>query len=84
MLHFGWVILLIVIALLAGAVGGFFGFNPLFVALLKGMGIVQAQLPTPLAWTVLVCLALIILSYVVSILISWRIRKISAYSLISE
>ena len=67
-----------------GAFGGYFGLNPLFIALMSGQGVVQADLPAPLGWTVMVCVGLIVLAYAVSMLIAWRIRKISAYSLIVE
>jgi putative ABC transport system permease protein len=65
-----------------GALGGFFGFNPMFTALMSDMGIVQVDLPTPIAWTVVVCILLVLLSYAVSLMIAWRIRKISAYALV--
>ena len=67
-----------------GAVAGYFCLNPMMSLLLGGMGIVQTHLPSPLGQTVIVGAALIALAYAVSMLISWRIRKISAYSLVSE
>ena len=68
----------------AGAISGYFSFNPLFVALLRGMGIAQANMTIPVEWIITLCLALVLLSYAVSMLISWRIRKISAYTLVTE
>ena len=67
-----------------GAAAGYFGLNPMIVALMGQMGIVKVNLPVPLGMTVLVCAALVILAYAVSMLIARRIKKISAYSLISE
>lgn len=67
-----------------GASGGYFGFNPIFVAVTQGMGISRTNMPSPLGWTVVMCVALIALSYAVSMLIAWRIRKISAYALVTE
>jgi putative ABC transport system permease protein len=67
-----------------GALAGYFGFNPIFVLLTSSIGIAKVELPVPLDWTVMVCVALVLLAYGVSMLIAWRIRKISAYSLISE
>jgi len=61
-----------------------FGFDPMMTATVKSMGIVKMDLPMPADRTILVCVALVILSYIVSMLIAWRIRKISAYSLVSE
>ena len=74
----------IVFGVALGAVVGYIGFNPFFTTLASSMGIVQADLPVPIGWIVIVSAALILLSYVVSMLIAWRIRKISAYALITE
>ena len=67
-----------------GAIAGYFGFNPLAVFFMQGMGVVQANLSIPIGLLAIVCIALIVLAYVISMLIAWRIRKISAYGLISE
>lgn len=67
-----------------GGIAGFFSLNPLFAALTSSAGIIKVNMPSPLGWTIIVCLVLIMLAYTVSMLIAWRIRKISAYSLISE
>jgi len=75
---------IILLSVVIGAIGGYYGLNPLFVALTSGLGMVRSELLTPLNWVVAVCIALTALTYVVSMLIAWRIRKISAYSLISE
>jgi len=75
----------ILLGAIIGAIVGYFGFNPLFITLTRGMGVVQADMPmSPLSWTVLVSIALVLLAYTVSMLIAWRIRKISAYALVVE
>jgi putative ABC transport system permease protein len=74
----------ILIGIILGAVGGYFGFNPMMIALMTGMGVVQVDLPIPVTQMVAVCIALIVLAYVVSMLIAVRIRKISAYALVNE
>ena len=74
----------IILGTIVGAAGGYFGFNPLFIALMQGMGIIRADMIVPLGWVVLVSVAIIILAYSVSMLIAWRIRKISAYALVTE
>jgi len=74
----------IVFGVLLGGAGGYFGFSPLFAALVRSAGIVKVNLPSPTGWTIATCAALVILAYFVSMLIAWRIRKISAYSLFSE
>ena len=74
----------ILLGVVTGAVAGYFGLNPMFVALTGSMGIVKVRLPVPIGQTLLICLALVTLAYAVSMLIAWRIRKITAYSLVSE
>ena len=74
----------ILVGAVVGGFAGFFGLNPMMGALLGGMGIIKTELPSPLGQTLIVCAALIVVSYAVSMLISWRIRKISAYSLVTE
>jgi len=74
----------IMTGIILGFFAGYYGFNPIMKLSLTGFGIVQVDLPAPLNQIILVCIALGILAYVVSMLIAWRIRKISAYSLVSE
>jgi putative ABC transport system permease protein len=74
----------ILAGVLTGSVAGCFGLNPLVAALMNGMGIAKVNLPAPLEQIIFVCIALVILAYAVSMLIAWRIRKISAYALINE
>ena len=74
----------ILAGVLLGAVAGYFGLNPMMALLMGGMGIVRTHLITPLSQTIAVCAALIAIAYAMSMLISWRIRKISAYTLVSE
>jgi len=75
---------IILIGVVLGAVAGYFGLNPMMVALMGGMGIVKVELPVPVDLTIIICLALVALAYIVSMLIARRIRKISAYSLVVE
>ncbi|MGL5437242.1 MAG: ABC transporter permease [Lachnospiraceae bacterium] len=67
-----------------GAVAGGFCTTPLVVAMFSGMGISKLQLAIPIGQTVILCIKIVILAYVVSMLIAWRIRKISAYALVTE
>jgi putative ABC transport system permease protein len=67
-----------------GALGGYIGFNPMVAALMSDMGIVRVEMPTHIAWTVALCFLLVLFSYAVSLMIAWRIRKISAYRLVVE
>jgi len=72
----------ILAGVVAGAFAGYFGLNPMMVAIMGGMGIVRVNLPVPLDQTIIVCIALVAISYLVSMLIARRIRKISAYALV--
>ena len=74
----------IILGTVIGAVAGYFGFNSIFVALMTGTGIGTADLPTPVVWVIILAVGMVVLSYVVAMLISRRIRKISAYALVSE
>jgi putative ABC transport system permease protein len=74
----------IVVGIAAGGVIGALGFNSMFVALTKSMGIMTASMPAPLGLTVAVCSILVLLSYVFAMLIAMRIRRISAYALVTE
>lgn len=68
----------------AGAVAGCFVLNPLVVMLMSGMGVAKINFPAPHAQIIVVCIGIVILAYTVSMLIAWRIRKISAYALVGE
>ena len=68
----------------AGGLGGVFGFNAFFVATVQGMGIMNASMPAPIGMTIAVCAGLVLTAYIFAMLISWRIRKISAYALVTE
>ena len=74
----------IALGVVAGGLLGVLGFNSLFVALTRNMGLMTASMPPSVELTILMCLGLVLLAYVFAMLISWRIRKVSAYSLISE
>jgi putative ABC transport system permease protein len=68
----------------AGGIGGILGFNPIFVALTKTMGIMTASMPAAIKPTIVMCGGLVLLAYAFAMLIAQRIRKISAYSLVTE
>jgi putative ABC transport system permease protein len=67
-----------------GGIAGALGFNSIFVALVKSMGIMTASMPTPIVPTIIMCIVLILISYMIANLISRRIRKINPYTLITE
>jgi len=75
---------IIILGTIIGVLAGYFGFNSIFVFLMAGTGIGTADLPTPIVWVIILAVGMVFLSYVAALLISRRIRKISAYALISE
>jgi len=72
------------LSVILGGILGVLGLNPIFAVLTSGLGVVKTNFPAPIVWTVTVCASIIALAYAVSMLIALRIRKITAYSLISE
>jgi putative ABC transport system permease protein len=80
-LHF---IPIIALGVAAGGLCGILGFNSMFVALSRNMGIMTASMPAPIGLTVAMCAGLVLVAYVFAMLIAWRIRKVSAYGLVSE
>jgi putative ABC transport system permease protein len=74
----------IALGVAAGGLLGIFGFNAIFVSLTKSMGIMTASMPAPVPATIVMCAGLIIVAYAFAMMIAGRIRKISAYALVSE
>jgi len=74
----------VIIGVVLGSVGGYLGFNHIFVMLTSGMGIASVNLFVPINWLIVVSIGIIVLAYATSIAIAWRIRKISAYALVTE
>jgi len=74
----------IILGAALGAAGAYVFFNPLMEAVMGGMGISQSTLLVPVSWVVVPSAVLVVLAYAISMLIAVRIRKISAYALVSE
>lgn len=74
----------IFVGIIAGAVIGCIGFNPMLAAMMSSMGIVKTSMPLPMGWLILTCVILAALTYLISLMLSYRIRRISAYGLVSE
>lgn len=75
---------IVLTGVIVGGIAGYLCFNPLFVLITSGFGILKTELPTPLLWTIIMCACMVALAYVISLLIASRIRKISPYALVSE
>ena len=75
-------------AIILGSIGGaVIAYNvfDMFFALVMGMsGDITVSIPISVPMTVVATGGIIALAYVVSMAVAWRIRKISAYALVSE
>ncbi|MGE8206047.1 FtsX-like permease family protein [Heyndrickxia sp. NPDC080065] len=67
-----------------GGLLGIFFTNPMFSVLLSNAGIKRLEFIIHLPIIAMVCVGILILSYIVSMVVSLKIKKISAYSLITE
>jgi len=74
----------LLVGIAAGAIIGYFSFNPAYGLITRGMGVAQPGLPIPINWVVAVCVLLMLLAYATSMILSLRIRKISAYDLVTQ
>ncbi|PMC36826.1 ABC transporter permease [Bacillus sp. UMB0899] len=69
------------------AIGGVIGFyftNPMLSVLLSSAGVKRLDFIIHLPTILMPCVGILILAYIVSMLVSRRIKKISAYGLITE
>ena len=69
---------------LLGAAMGCVGINPLVTALFRSVGIMKFDMVISYTWLGLLCVGLVLLSYAIAMVISFRIRGISAYILVTE
>jgi len=74
----------IIVGVFIGSVVGSTQTNALMTVAQRGMGIMKADYIITPVWIALFGAAIVIVSYITSMLITYRIRKISAYSLICE
>ncbi|MBB2184120.1 ABC transporter permease [Lachnospiraceae bacterium MD1] len=74
----------VVVGVLIGSIIGMKFSNPIMSVFQSGMGIMKANYIIKPDWVVLFGIGVVIVAYVTSMLVTLRIRKISAYSLVSE
>jgi putative ABC transport system permease protein len=74
----------VVIGVLAGSLAGAFYTNPLMSVAMRGMGVMKAGFIVDPVWVAVFGAGTIIFSYLLSLAVTWRIRKISAYALVTE
>ncbi len=75
---------LIMIGSVTGCILGGIYINPLCNLLFHGMGSMNTTFIVPIFWIVALCAGICLVSYLISMVVSYRIRKISVYSLIVE
>ncbi len=80
---FGFVPVVTAGAILGGIVGYLFS-NSALSLLLSGLGIYNAKFNVNLPSVLLICTGMVLISYSVSMLMARRVKKITAYSLITE
>jgi putative ABC transport system permease protein len=74
----------IVIGVVIGTILGALYTNSLISLSMKSMGVMKAGFIVDPYWVTAFCVSTIVFSYLLSMLITWRIRKISAYALVTE
>lgn len=67
-----------------GGVLGYFYTNPMLSILLSSAGVKRLDFLVNLPSIVMLCLGILLLAYIVSMFVSIKLKKISAYSLITE
>jgi len=67
-----------------GGVLGYFYTNPMISVLLSSTGVKRLEFIIDLPTILMVCVGILILAYIVSMLVARKIKKISAYGLITE
>lgn len=72
------------IGVVIGTLLGALYTNTMMSISMKGVGIMKAEFIVDLYWIIAFGAATIVFSYLLSMLITWRIRKISAYALVTE
>lgn len=74
----------VLLGAVAGSLLGAYGTNPLMSMTMKGMGIMKAGFIVDPLWVIGFGLGTLLFSWLLSLLTTWRIRKISAYALVTE
>ncbi|WP_148346945.1 ABC transporter permease [Robertmurraya massiliosenegalensis] len=74
----------IMTAVTIGGVLGYFFTNPMLSVLLSSAGVKRLDFMIPFPVVLMPCVGILVLAYIVSMLVSQRIKNISAYGLITE
>lgn len=74
----------VIMGVLTGCLLGSLYINPLVSVIFKGIGIMKVGFEIPIIWIAFLSIGICVLSFFVSLLVSIRIRKITAYILMGE
>lgn len=74
----------IITAVTIGGVLGYFLTNPMLSVLLSSAGVKRLDFIIHFPIILMICVAILFLAYIVSVIVARRIKKISAYELITE
>lgn len=74
----------ITIGVAIGTLLGAFYTNPMMSLSMKGLGVMEAGFIVDPIWVTSFAVITVAFAYLLSMLITWRIRKISAYALVTE
>lgn len=74
----------IISGVVIGGILGYFFTNPMLSVLLSSAGVKRLDFIIHLPTILMLCVGILVLAYIVSLLVSRRIKKISAYGLITE
>lgn len=72
------------IGVIIGSMVGLYATNPLLALVMRKMGVYDPGFVISRLWIFTFSIGIIIFTYTLSLLITWRVRKISAYALITE
>lgn len=75
---------MVLCGVIVGGITGYFISNPMLSVLFRSVGIMKTNFTVLPLWIMVLGISITFFAYAISMLIAWRIRKISAYTLISE
>ena len=67
-----------------GGILGYFFTNPMLAILLSSAGVKRLEFTVHLPMILMLCVGILVLAYMVSMVVSLKIKKISAYNLLTE
>ncbi|MBA9083813.1 putative ABC transport system permease protein [Fontibacillus solani] len=74
----------VIVGTTAGGILGCIGTNPLLSILVRSIGISNSQFKVHLPTVMILCIGIVVFSYLISMLVARRIKRITAYGMITE